>query len=165
MRKLLILIAASPVALLGCAQKAETVDPKMVMVAIQQAEEAQGAALARHDLEGALKIVTEESTLYVPGMPPAHGREAIKKNNARALADPAFTGIIDERSRKWWIAKSGDLATTTYTTTWTHTNAATGKPVTEPLVSQTTWAKQSDGSWKNVIDINGVYPTSAVSPK
>lgn len=35
---------------------------------------------------------------------------------------------------------------------------ATGKVVREPLVSQTTWAKQADGSWKSVNDINAVYP-------
>jgi ketosteroid isomerase-like protein len=162
MRKLLLLVAASPVALGGCAQKAETVDRQEVMAAIQQAEQAQAAALARNNLDGALKIVTEESTLYVPGMPPAHGREAIKRSNARALADPAFNVVVDEASRKWWIARSADLATTTYTTTWTHTDVATGKPVSQPLVSQTTWARQPDGSWKNVMDINAVYPTSNV---
>lgn len=160
MRVSFALVAVALVALAGCAEKVEGVNREKVMAAIQQAEQTQEAALVRNDLEGAVKIFTEDSVLYVPGMPPAHGREAIKASNARALADPAFNGVIDEASRKWWIARSGDLATTTYTTTWTHTDAASGKPVTEPLVSQTTWAKQPDGSWKNVLDINGVYPVA-----
>jgi ketosteroid isomerase-like protein len=155
MRKLLLLIAVSPVALGGCAQKAETVDPKGVMVAIQDAEEAQAAAYRRNDLDAAFAVFTEDSLLYLPGTPPAHGRKAIRAVNERAMADPALKITIDEASRKWWIAKSGDLATTTYNTAWTHT--VSGKPVTERLVSQTTWSRQSDGSWKNVMDINGVY--------
>lgn len=151
---------AAFITLAGCAEKTQAVDRQKVMAAIQQAEQAQEAALVRNDLEAAVQIFTEDSVLYVPGMPPAHGKAAIKASNAKALADPAFNGTIDEASRKWWVARSGDLATTTYTTTWTHTDAASGKPVTEPLTSQTTWARQSDGSWKNVMDINGVYPTT-----
>lgn len=59
------------------------------------------AALARPDLDEAVKVFAEDSVLYVPGMPPAHARGAIKARNARPLADPASSGIIDEPSRKW----------------------------------------------------------------
>lgn len=149
----------------GCANKSETADREKVMAAIQNAEEAQAAAYKRNDLDAAFAVYTEDSLLYLPGTPPAHGRQAIRAVDKHAMADPALKLSIDETSRKWWIAKSGDLATTTYTTTWTHTDAASGKPVTEPLVSQTTWAKQADGSWKNVMDINGVYPASAMPAK
>lgn len=142
----------------GCNQKAQIVSREEIIAAIQQAEQAQEAALARKDLDVAVNIFTEESTLYPPGMPPAHGRAAIKAVNEHALKDPALNVAIDEASRKWWVAASGDLATTTYTSVWTHTDTTSGKVLTESLVSQTTWAKQADGTWKNVWDMNAVYP-------
>jgi ketosteroid isomerase-like protein len=156
-------VVATSLALLGgCAQKPATTDREKVMAAIQNAEEAEADAYRRNDLDAAFTVFTEDSILYLPGNPPAHGRAAIRAVDERAMADPALKIALNEASRKWWIAKSGELATTTYTTTWTHTDAVSGKPVTEPLVSQTTWAKQADGSWKNVMDINGVYPASAM---
>jgi ketosteroid isomerase-like protein len=108
-------------------------------------------------------VFAEDSTLYAPGMPPAHGRQAIKAANERALKDPALNAMIDEGSRKWFVAASGDLATTTYRYAWTHTDANSGRPVTEQVSSQTTWIKQADGSWKNVWDLNAVYPARGFS--
>jgi ketosteroid isomerase-like protein len=158
MRTLLALLATSLVMLEGCGRRTETLDREKVMAAIQRAEEAQSAAYRRNDLNAAFASYTDDSTLYAPGSPPAHGRAAIRALNERAMMDPALKVVIDEASRRWWLAKSGDLATTTYNTLWTHTDAASGKPVTERVISQTTWLKQSDGSWKNVMDINGAYP-------
>ena len=52
-------------------------------------------------------------------------------------------------------------ATTTYSYAWTHTDASSGKAVTDQAVSQTTWVRQADDSWKNVADLNAVYPDPA----
>jgi ketosteroid isomerase-like protein len=151
--------AAASLALLGaCAPKPDVADPAKVIAAIRDAEEAQAAALGRKDLDGAVAVFADDATLYVQGMPPAVGRAAIKVANERVLKDPALNVVPDEASRKWWVSASGDLATTTYTSAWTHTAPSGGLPVTERLVSQTTWRRQADGSWKNVSDINAVYP-------
>jgi uncharacterized protein (TIGR02246 family) len=158
MRAILVFGAASVAWLGACTPKAETVDRAKVIAAIQQAEQVQAAALGRNDLVGAMAVFAQDGTLYVPGMPPANGREAIKAANERALKDPALNVAIDQASRKWWVAASGDLATTTYRYSWTHTEASSGKPVTEQIVSQTTWVRQRDGSWKNVSDLNAVVP-------
>lgn len=56
--------------------------------------------------------------------------------------------------------ESGDLATKTYTSAWTHTDGTSGIVLAERLVSQTTWVRQADGSWKNVSDLNAVYPVT-----
>ncbi|TAL03018.1 MAG: nuclear transport factor 2 family protein [Rhodospirillaceae bacterium] len=158
MRKSLV-IAAAALSLLGaCTQKAKTVEREDVIAAISKTEEAQTAAIGRNDLNGAVAVFAEDATLYTPGMPPAIGREAIKAVNERVLKDPALNIVIDEASRKFWISANGDLATTTYTSAWTHTDAISGKPVTERLVSQTTWERQADGTWQNVSDLNAIYP-------
>jgi uncharacterized protein (TIGR02246 family) len=154
-----IAVSATSLALLGgCTQTPESLERTKVIEAIQKAEVAQVAALTRKDLDAAVTVFAEDGTLYAPGMPPAHGREAIKAANERALKDPALNAQIDESSRKWFVAASGDLATTTSRYAWTHTDATSHKPVTEQVSSQTTWTKQTDGSWKNVWDLNAVYP-------
>ena len=158
MPRLRAIAAGAVVLVAACKPNTEPTDQKKVIGAIQQAEQAQEAALAKNDLDGVVTVFASDATLYVPGMPPANGREAIKAVNERALADPAMNVKIDEGSRKWWVSAGGDLATTSYTSAWTHTEASTGRPVTEKLVSQTTWARQSDETWKNVLDINAVYP-------
>lgn len=150
--------------LAACTRQPQAVNRQTVIDAIQRAETEQAKALRRGDLEAAYAVFADDSRLYMTGMPPAIGRDAIKAANERALSDPAFNAVIDESSRKWWISGSGDLATTTYQMKWTHTDAASGKPVTEPLTAQTTWVRQADGSWKNVMDIDAVFekrgPTS-----
>lgn len=151
--------AAAALGFLGaCTQQPQVVDPGKVIAAIRKAEEAQAAALGRKDLDGAVAVFAQDATLYVQGMPPATGREAIKAANQRVLKDPALNVVPDEASRKWWVSASGDLATTTYASAWTHTDPSSGKPVTERLVSQTTWRRGGDGTWQNVSDINAVYP-------
>jgi len=160
MKGSLALASASLVLVGACTQNEELAQRDKVIATIQQAEEEQAAALARRDLDGAVTVFAKDGTLYVPGQPPAIGREAIKAVNERSLNDPAVNVVIDEASRKWWVSVGGDLATTTYRYAWTHTDASNGKPVTEQVVSQTTWARQADGSYKNVLDINGVYPAS-----
>lgn len=157
--------AAVWLTLLGaCTQKVEAFNRDKVIAAIQNAEMEQAAALARNDLDGAMAVFAEDATLYVPGMQVARGRAAIKAANERALKDPALNVVLDETSRQWWVSASGDLATTTYTYAWTHTDADSGKPVREQAVSQTTWTRQADGSWKNVLDLNTVYTPSATAP-
>jgi ketosteroid isomerase-like protein len=153
------LAAAASLALLGaCTPHPQAADPAKVIAAIGKAEEAQAAALGRKDLDSAVAVFAEDATLYVQGMPPAVGRAAIKAANERALQDPVLNVVPDEASRKWWVAASGDLATTTYGSAWTHTDPGSGKPVTERLVSQTTWRRGADGAWRNVSDINAVFP-------
>ena len=156
MHRSLVLVAT--VLLASCAQKPQAAEPRDVIAAIARAEEAQSEALGRGDLEGAVAIFADDATVYMQGHPPARGKAAIKALNERVLKDPALNVAIDKGSRKWWIAASGNLATTTYSSAWTHTDARSGKPLTEQLISQTTWQKQPDGSWKNVADINAVYP-------
>lgn len=152
---------ASLVLLGACAPRSDVADPAKVIAAIRSAEEAQATALGRKDLDGAVAVFADDATLYVPGMPPALGRAAIRAANERALKDPALNVTPDEGSRTWWVAASGDLATTTYASAWTHAAPGGGMPVTERLISQTTWRRQADGSWKNVSDINAVYPAPA----
>lgn len=155
------LIAHLPAALAllaACAGKPHAADPQQVKAAIRREEAAQSAALVRKDFDAAMNMFAPDATLYTPGLAPAVGREAIKAVMEEALKDPALTVSIDESSRKVWVAASGDLATTTYRSTWTHTDAQTGQVITQPLVSQTTWEKQADGRWKSVSDMSTVIP-------
>lgn len=157
MRAIYALALTSLALLAACTQQSPPADRDRVIAAIQQIETAQADAVGRKDLDSALSVFADDTTLYLPGMPPAKGIKAIKAVHERAMQDPAQNVVIDDASRKWWISAGGDLATTTYTYVWTHTDASSHKAVTEHIISQTTWAKQADGSWKNVSDVNAVY--------
>lgn len=162
-RTLALFTAAAPLLLAACGQKPAAVDSETVLAAIHQAENAQIEALGKGDLAGATAVYGEGATIYVEGMPPATGADAIKANFERQFTDKAFKVAVTEGSNKSWVAASGDLAVTGFTGTWTRTDPASGKPVTGPILNQTVWQKQADGSWKNVSDVNMALPEAAAA--
>jgi ketosteroid isomerase-like protein len=163
--RLTFAITAVPFVLLaGCEQAAETpaVDPDAVLAAIHEAENMQLAALQNDDVAGAVAVYGEGAALYVDREVPAIGPAAIQANMEAMFSDPGFNAEMDEGSYKSWVSASGDMAVTSFTGQFSRTNAETGEVVTEPMVNQTVWQKQADGSWKNVHDVNMVYAAEAV---
>lgn len=165
-KRLNTIFAAIPVVLVAaCSQPAETpaADADAVLAAIHEVENAQLEALNDGDIAGGAVVYGEGATLYVDGTSPATGAEAIQAHMEAMLSDPGFNVSMDEGSYKSWVAASGDLAVTSFTGQFSRTNAETGEVVTEPVVNQTVWQKQGDGSWKNVHDVNMVYPAQEAS--
>jgi ketosteroid isomerase-like protein len=163
-KRLACALAAAPIILISaCSQPAETpaVDPDAVLAAIHEVENGQLEALNSNDLAGGVAVYGEGATLYVDGTSPATGAEAIQAHMEAMLSDPGFDVSMDEGSYRSWVAASGDLAVTSFTGLFSRTDAETGEVVTEPVVNQTVWQKQDDGSWKNVHDVNMVYVEEA----
>mgnify|MGYP000386248845 CR=1 FL=1 len=163
-RRLSLVTVAIPVMLIAaCSQpdEAPAADPDAVLAAIHEVENGQLEALNANDLAGGVAVYGEGATLYVDGMAPAVGAEAIQAHMAAMFSDPGFNVEMDENSYKSWVAASGDLAVTSFTGLFSRTNEESGDVVTEPVVNQTVWQKQADGSWKNVHDVNMVYVAEA----
>lgn len=168
MRKTLPILLAATALLSACkksdADESATMpenDPVAVMDAIHAVENGQIAALNAKDLAGATKVYTADAVLYAPGDPPASGSEAITAAFTNATADKAYGVVPDEGSQKSWVAASGDYATTSFTGQFTRT--VDGAAKTDPFVNQTLWAKQQDGTWKIVSDVNAVVGTAAAA--
>lgn len=145
------LLALAPLALTACSHPAGN-DSAAALDAVHKVEEAQITAFNADDLEGGLAAYTRDSAFIAPGTPWLVGRDAIRGAFKDMLADPA--AMLRLTPKGGFVAKSGDLAVTTADYDFTHTDAATGKPMTDHGVNQTVWVKQDDGSWKNLSDVN-----------
>lgn len=93
----------------------------------------------------------DNAVLMSPGMPASTGKDAISKTLTAMLADPALS--LQFRPTMVEVSKSGDMAFTQGSYTMTMTDPATKKIINDHGSYVTTYAKQSDGSWKAVADI------------
>ena len=108
------------------------------------------------DYEGkdAAKVVAhyaDDATLAAPGMPPAHGKDAVAKTIGEMVQDPALA--LKFQASRVEVAKGGDIAYSEGAYTLTMTHPETKKPFTDKGSYVTIYKKQADGSWKAVSDI------------
>lgn len=99
-----------------------------------------------------------DAVLMAPGMAAMKGRDAIRTGLAGMFADPNLK--VDFASDRVEVADSGDLAATRGSYTMVTTDPATKKPATDKGSYVTVFRKQTDGTWKAVLDIS----TSEVPP-
>lgn len=124
--------------------------------AIRELEEAWAKIMEAKDGAKFASYYAADASLYLTGMPPMRGSEAISKGLKDAMADPNFSGTF--KGSKVQVAKSGDLAYTEGSYEVTVTDPASKKKVAEKGHYVTNWMKQADGSWKVVADITAAEP-------
>jgi len=117
------------------------------------------AAAASHDLNRVLPFWADDATILVPGVPPIIGKEAIRKYVTESFATPGFS--ITWKTEKVEVSQSGDLAYSTGTNR-VSLNGPDGKSLTEEGRGVTIWKKQTDGSWKCVLDVTSPAEASSV---
>jgi uncharacterized protein (TIGR02246 family) len=108
------------------------------------------AATSAHDLDRVLPFWTEDATILAPSTPAIVGKEAIRKYVSGAFATPGFS--ITWKTEKVEVSQSGDLAYSTGTDRIS-LNTPDGKSLTEENRGVAIWKKQSDGSWRCVLDV------------
>jgi uncharacterized protein (TIGR02246 family) len=108
------------------------------------------AAATSHDLNRVLPFWADDATILVPGMPPIVGNEPIRKYVTESFATPGFS--ITWKTEKVEVSQSGDLAYATGTDRISF-NGPDGKSLTEEGRGVTIWKKQTDGSWKCILDV------------
>jgi ketosteroid isomerase-like protein len=86
----------------------------------------------------------------VPGEASLRGKQAIRAYLERSARVPGFRISWEPLEAK--IAASGDMGYLIERTQVTM-NDPSGQPVTQTMKALTVWRKQSDGSWKNVVDM------------
>ena len=154
MRVSILALAAVPL-LAACG----SADPREVLDTVRATEQSQLQAMAAKDLRGATRNYDSAAVLLTPGGASVSGSAAIEQQYDMLLADPNFA--IAMKPGEGWAAESGELATTTATGSVTTTDAASGEPVTVPIVNQTVWRRADGVGWKIVSEHNAVLPQPA----
>jgi len=158
-----LLLALAPLALAAACTRVDAPQPAddkdAALLAIHMVEEGQMKAFDADDVAGAIAPYGDDSVFIASGMPLASGMAAIRPAFEEMLADPNAKLVMSPQSSR--VSASGDLAVTTASYDFTHSDPATGEPVTEHGMNQTVWSKQADGSWKNVSDFNVSVPPEA----
>jgi ketosteroid isomerase-like protein len=133
-------------------------DPGEVLDTVRATEQSQLAAMAAKDLRGATRNYDAAAVLLTPGGTPVTGAPAIEQRYEALLGDPNFAIVM--KPGEAWAAESGELAATTATGTVTTTDAASGQPVTTPIVNQTVWRRADGVGWKIVSEHNATLPAA-----
>ena len=147
---------AIALALTGCNQMPDTHDADVK--ALKDNETQWNQDFAAKDVEKLVAHYADNASLLPPGMPPAKGKDAIRKAVKEIVADPGFS--LKFQSSRVEVAKSGDLAFTEGSYNMSGTDPATKKVMLDHGSYVTVYAKQADGTWKATSDI----VTSEVPP-
>ena len=157
-------LATGALALAACTQPAATttappVDKAAIESALRAAETQWNADWVARDQAKIDAHYTADADLHIPTMGLMHGTDAIKAVTQGALSDPHFTLVF--ATDKVSVSDSGDMAYTEGHYTETGTNPHTHRVDTETGTYVTVYAKQADGSWLAVEDINAAGPPPA----
>jgi uncharacterized protein (TIGR02246 family) len=150
----LALAPLAPLAFLAaCGPSADADD---VTETLRLTEAAHHDAIAAKDVDGVMKLYRDDAVVVVPNTEPASGGTAIRAYFEGMVKDPNLT--IEATPGQTWTASAGDLAVTTYTATFTHTDPETGQRRKVSMNNQTVWTKDTGSSWKIVSDYNVLLP-------
>lgn len=118
---------------------------------------------AAKDTEKLLAHYADDAVLIAPGMAAASGKDAIRAGLQPMVADPALS--LKFQASKVEIAKSGDIGYTQGSYTLALTDSNTKQVINDHGSYATTYRKQTDGSWKAVVDIaSSALPPGAPAP-
>jgi len=101
------------------------------------------------DLEGALEFWADDATMLPPDMPAFEGKQAIRSFVEGAVQVPGFSISWEPISVE--VSSAGDMAYMIERNVST-ANDELGNVVTTHGKVVTVWRKDSNGTWKNVVD-------------
>ena len=126
------------------------VNPQVEGEALMQLSRDWSELVASGDLDAVLAVWAEDAVLMPPGMPALEGKMAIRSYVEAAAQLPGFQ--ISWEPVRVHVSRSGDMAYMIERNVST-LNDSLGHPVMTYGKVVTVWQKDSNGSWKNVIDI------------
>ena len=152
--KVTLLSIAALIILVGCSQNSRAPDVATHEADLRSLREAQAAAIEAFASKNADQMVSAysaEANLMFPNSPILHGEDLRTAIKALA-ADPNFS--IRFSTDKAEVAKSGEVGYTRGTYTMTMSDPKTKKALREKGKYVTIYARQPDGSWKMIEDID-----------
>lgn len=136
-------------AILSC--NSQEIDTKAEGEKIMQLSKEWSQAASAADADKTLGYWADDAILFSPGQPPLNGKKEIKKMIEQSFGIPGFK--ISWQPLSVQVSASGDMAYLLEDSELSFTDS-TGNTVTEKSKAVSIWRKQSDGAWKNVVDIS-----------
>lgn len=150
MRDSIIIAALAVAALGGCSPGgSDAAEAEKLMQTSREWSKAAGS----NDNDKVLSYFADDAVIFSDSQPPVRGKEAIRKYLAETSNIPGFK-IEWEPLEARVAGEMGYLVERTQVTM----TGPQGLPATQQLQAVTIWRKQSDGSWKNVVDISTAAP-------
>jgi len=111
---------------------------------------------ATDSIEKTLSYWADDAVVMSPGQSPIKGKNAIREMIEGTSKIPGFK--ISWEPVNVSVSKGGDMAYMIEQNQIT-VNDSLGKPITEFNKSVTIWRKETDGSWKNIVDMWNADPS------
>ncbi len=147
MRRLWVLVSMCAIAASGCAKQVD-IDAERAALRAADAEWAQ--TIAAKDATAFTGFFVDDATLMSPNMAVIEGTAGIHEWAEQNMALPGFSVVWQATGVD--VAASGDLGYTMGTFDFQIT-LPDGTPIKDRGKYTTLWRKQTDGSWKVVVDI------------
>lgn len=128
----------------------EKVDTTKEAERLMQASRDWSALAASRDIEKTLAYWTDDAIVLSCDQGPLKGKEAIRQMVEGSMSDPGFSISWEPISAE--VSESGDMGYLLEKTKMTMSDS-TGTATVMHFNSVTIWKKQTDGSWKNVVDV------------
>ena len=147
MKKLVSLVLLTTI--LSCTQK--KADTKAEGEKIVQLSKEWSEAASKNDVEKTVSYWADDAIFISAGQPTLNGKDAIRKMVEESFKMPGFK--ISWQPQNVVVSENGDMAYMIEDSQMTFSDS-TGKSTTLNNKAVSIWRKQSDGSWKNVVDIS-----------
>ena len=114
-------------------------------------------AASSGNVEKTVSYWAEDAMLMSAGQPQLKGKKAIRQMVEESYKIPGFR--ISWQPQSVEVSENGDMAYLIEDAQISFTNS-TGKTITQNNKAVSIWRKQTDGSWKNVVDISTPEPVA-----
>lgn len=140
--------------LTGCGES--KIDTKTEGELLMQISRDWSKLAATDSVEKTLGYWAEDAVIMSPGQPPVKGKKAIREMIEATSKIPGFK--ISWEPLSVIVSESGDLAYMMERNKIS-VNDSLGNPMTEYNKVVTIWRKESNGAWKNIVDIWNADPS------
>lgn len=162
MRRYVFLVAVG-IFITSCSSNATRQSQSDAVAAIRSSDDKWSAAAGKNDLEGTLSFYADDAVLLPPNAPIAKTRKLIRDSWASLLSPNT---AVSWKASEVEVANSGELGYL-YGTYKLSIQDPQGKhPLTDTGKVVEIWKKQTDGTWKCIVDTyNSDLPVPTGSPE
>jgi len=132
------------------------VDKKAESEKIMQLSKEWSQTIATRDVDKIVSYWADDAFLMQEGQAPLKGKQAIRQMVEESFKIPGFN--ISWQPQSVEVSDNGDMAYLIENAQVSFTDS-TGKAITINNKAVSIWRKQTDGSWKNAVDISTADPS------